>query len=67
MLLVLNGYHDLVEFVLPPDGERAEWQLLIDTNRRELEDLPCFAPGATYGVTGRSLLLFELRAGCSAQ
>ena len=63
MLLVLNGYHDLVEFVLPPDGPQAQWQLLIDTNLSQLEDLPCFGPGTAYGVTGRSLLLFELRGG----
>jgi glycogen operon protein len=66
MLLVLNGYHDLVEFVLPPDGPQAQWQLLIDTNLSQLEDLPCFAPGTVYGVTGRSLLLFVLRAGAAS-
>jgi glycogen operon protein len=61
MLLVLNGYHDLVQFTLPEDGEKARWHLLIDTNAPELADQPQFKPGAVYGVTGRSLLLFELQ------
>jgi len=61
MLLVLNGYHDLVQFTLPEDGEKARWQLLIDTNVPELAEQPLFKPGAVYGVTGRSLLLFELQ------
>jgi glycogen operon protein len=62
MLLVLNAYHDLVEFTLPEDGPTAQWQLLIDTNIPEEKEVPLFKPGAVYGVTGRSLLLFELRA-----
>jgi len=60
MLLVLNGYHDLVEFTLPPTGEDEHWQLLIDTNVPELADGPQFEAGARYGVTGRSLLLWVL-------
>ena len=61
MLLVLNAYHDLVQFTLPEDGPTAQWQLLIDTNIPEEKGLPMFKPGAVYGVTGRSLLLFELQ------
>jgi glycogen operon protein len=59
LLLVLNGYHDLVEFSLPPCGGSCRWRLLIDTNLPELADTAQFAAGEVYGVTGRSLLLFE--------
>jgi glycogen operon protein len=62
MLLVLNGYHDLVQFTLPEDGPQAKWYRLIDTNIPEQDDQAQFKPGTVYGVTGRSLLLFELRA-----
>ena len=64
LLIVLNAFHDLVEFTLPGDSDEARWSLLIDTN---LPDLPAgrkanFATGETYGVTGRSLLVFSLDA-----
>ena len=64
LLIVLNAFHDLVEFTLPGDTPDARWTLLIDTN---LPDLPTgrkaiFTPGEAYGVTGRSLLVFSLDA-----
>jgi glycogen operon protein len=59
LLLVLNGYHDLVEFTLPPYGGPCHWRLLVDTNLPERTGPPDFAAGEIYGVTGRSLLLFE--------
>jgi glycogen operon protein len=59
MLLVLNAYHDVVDFHLPhaPGGQR--WRVLIDTNApgREPADLDF---GHGYQVTARSLLLFLL-------
>ncbi len=60
LLLVLNSYHDVVDFHLPPAPEGEGWQLLIDTNapEREPADLPF---GHAYQVTGRSLLLFLLK------
>jgi isoamylase len=61
LLLVLNGYHDLVHFTLPPYGGDCRWRLLVDTNLPDLADAPEFASGEAYGVTGRSLLLFEWR------
>jgi isoamylase len=64
LLIVLNAFHDLVEFTLPGDAPDARWTLLIDTN---LPDLPVghkavFQQGEAYGVTGRSLLVFSLEA-----
>ena len=63
MLMVLNGWHDVVKFTLPmhPGGRR--WTLLIDTNAPEHESgASQFGCGAEYAVTARSLLLFALEA-----
>jgi len=62
ILMIFNAWHDLVEFTLP-DGPDQVWKRLLDTNavddENEQED-KIFAPGAVYGATGRSFLLFEL-------
>ena len=34
MLMVLNGWHDVVKFTLPQHPGGARWSLLIDTNLR---------------------------------
>ncbi len=62
LLMVLNAYHDLVEFSLPETPGGSHWQLLIDTNLACDAELGTFATGEAYGVTGRSLLLFALEA-----
>jgi isoamylase len=62
LLLVLNAHHDLVQFIVPAADEGAAWRLLIDTNVPEQDETHRFAGGSSYGVTGRSLLLFELAA-----
>ena len=62
LLLILNSWHDVVQFTLPK-AEGEEWKLLLDTNRPDdgeaLED-EHFAQEQVYTVTGRSVLLFEL-------
>jgi isoamylase len=58
LLLILNAHHDLVRFALPQYGDNASWRLLIDTNVPDKSDEPVLNGGATYDVTGRSLLLF---------
>jgi len=60
LLMVLNAYHDLVEFALPETAGGYHWQLLIDTNLDDDAELGTFVSGEAYGVTGRSLLLFAL-------
>ncbi|HXA92202.1 MAG TPA: glycogen debranching protein GlgX, partial [Steroidobacteraceae bacterium] len=61
MLLILNAHHDLVQFTLPPHaGGEKKWTLLVDTNAPEEESRKIFSTGEMYGVTGRSLLLFDL-------
>jgi isoamylase len=60
LLLILNAHHDLVEFRFATQGDRSSWRLLIDTNIPDESNAPVFDSGTSYGVTGRSLLLFEL-------
>jgi isoamylase len=60
LLIIFNAHHDVVQFTLPevPDGKR--WTRLIDTNLPAGFETPSFEFGATYTVTGRSLLLLIL-------
>jgi len=60
LLLVVNAYHDMVEFTLPESPGSDHWVCLIDTNMPIREELPSFGSGDRYQVTGRSLLLFAL-------
>ncbi|QGZ66787.1 glycogen debranching protein GlgX [Paraburkholderia acidisoli] len=62
MLIVLNAYHDVVDFTLPSVPGTDQWSCLIDTNMPVREELPEFEAGDVYQVTGRSLLLFALHA-----
>ena len=62
LLMVLNGYHDLVEFTLPETVGGWHWRLLIDTNLPDDAEMGSFATGEAYGVTGQSVLLFALEA-----
>ncbi|SDB73223.1 glycogen debranching protein GlgX [Belnapia rosea] len=61
LLLILNSYHDLVEFTLPPSPGGRGWKRLIDTNQPEGKE-EVFGFGDAYGVTGRSVLLFVMEA-----
>ncbi|MET0741950.1 MAG: glycogen debranching protein GlgX [Microvirga sp.] len=61
LLLVMNAYHDVVEFTLPKAVGGSQWVCLLDTNRLESDVLDAFDVGHTYEVTGHSLLLFILR------
>jgi glycogen operon protein len=60
MLLVLNAWHDLVEFTLPEAPGGTGWALMFDTNVAEDESEAPFAFGQPYGVTGRSVVLFAM-------
>jgi isoamylase len=61
ILLILNSHHDVVSFKLPVVVGGARWELLIDTNLPDLDDVAHFDFEHTYEVTGRSLLLFALK------
>ena len=60
LLMILNGFHKTLEFVMPPCSGGMHWQLLLDTNR------PAMTSGRAYGIAnscaviGRSLMLFRL-------
>ena len=60
LLLILNAHHDLVNFVLPGHAGDERWRLLIDTNVETKLAKTAYRKGDIYGVTGRSLLLFQL-------
>jgi glycogen operon protein len=58
MLIVLNGHHDLVEFVLPVCAGGDRWNRVLDTNVPEpLGEFEASSKDV-YGVTPRSLVLF---------
>jgi glycogen operon protein len=60
LLLIVNAYHDVVEFTLPacPGGEY--WYRLIDTSLTEQIAHPDIPVGETYVLTGRSLLMLRM-------
>jgi isoamylase len=62
LLMVFNAYHDVVDFTLPDIPGDTVWINLIDTNQPTRDELPQFETGDVYQVTGRSTLLFALRA-----
>jgi len=59
LLLVVNAHYDLVNFSLPEVAQGSRWRRLVDTNQPSAAAEE-FEFGREYGVTGRSLLLFEL-------
>jgi isoamylase len=61
ILLVLNSHHDVVRFQLPQVVGGTRWELLVDTNLLQDDEIRPFAFGHEYEVTGRSLLLFALK------
>ena len=61
LLLVINGFHDVVEFILPQWPEGAAWKLLVDTNVTDGTVEKQIEFGQPYEVTGRSLLMLLLQ------
>jgi len=62
ILLVMNGYADVVEFTLPGSDAGSFWTLVVDTNIEVVPPEGQFKAGDVYQVTGRSLLLFVLKS-----
>lgn len=62
LLIVINGYSDVVNFKLPKYAGNGHWTRLIDTNLEEYDAAHVgkagFRAGDSYEVTARSLLLF---------
>lgn len=63
LLLLLNSYHEAVEFVLPPVPGGTAWTRLLDTNEPEADESASFNPSDKYAMAGRSLALFVLGGG----
>jgi isoamylase len=61
LLLVVNAHHDLVNFHLPHVAQGIAWNCLVDTHRAWPHTIDQYPFGVDFGVTGRSLLLFELQ------
>jgi glycogen operon protein len=61
LYLVVNAHTDVVKFTLPRTIGGRGWILRIDTNQLDGNDAKTFRFDDQYEVTGRSLLLFELR------
>ncbi|MFO1026975.1 MAG: glycogen debranching protein GlgX [Acetobacteraceae bacterium] len=60
VLLVLNAFHDVVNFSLPDVVGGRTWRCLLDTNIPDDNKLHTLETGETYEITGRSLVLFAL-------
>lgn len=61
LLLIVNAHYDLVNFRLPAVPEGSHWVCLVDTNQPQGDCTAEHYPfHEDFGVTGRSLLLFEL-------
>ena len=58
LLIVVNAYHDVVNFTLPVFVGGDQWMTLIDTNDPERGETSTIRTGDAYQITGRSLLLF---------
>jgi glycogen operon protein len=59
LLIILNAYHDVVPFTLPPSPDEAGWRQLLDTTAPALGDERIVHEvGKPIGVPGRSLVLF---------
>ncbi|HSA80090.1 MAG TPA: glycogen debranching protein GlgX [Geminicoccaceae bacterium] len=58
LLIVLNAYHDVVPFILPPIAAGSGWRRLLDTTDAALTDDPAtYETGKPFPIPGRSLIL----------
>jgi|SRR5580704_17424195 isoamylase len=57
LLIVVNGYYDLVKFNLPEFVGGNQWLTFIDTNDPHRSETSTLKTGDVYEVSGRSLLL----------
>jgi isoamylase len=62
VLMVMNSYEGVVDFTFPKSEGGKAWSLLVDTNIPDAPPEPAFEFGSIYQVTGRSLLLFAVKA-----
>ena len=58
VLLIFNAWHDAVEFNLPTPPAEQAWSRVLDTASADSATQASFDGGATYLLTGRSVLVF---------
>ncbi|WP_137973182.1 glycogen debranching protein GlgX [Pseudomonas sp. F(2018)] len=61
LLLILNAYHEAVDFHLPEVAEGSGWIGLLDSAQPQQLSTEQFASGSQFQVVPRSLLLFKLQ------
>jgi isoamylase len=61
LLLFFNAYHEVVKCKLVDVAGGKSWARLLDTNQPELGEADTFPLNQIYEVTGRSVVLFELK------
>ena len=63
VLILINAHHDDVPFKMPPATDGRDWRRVVDTAQPDEDDDEDtrFDLGETCNVTGRSLVVFELR------
>ena len=60
LLIMLNAYHEDLDYRTPKPGAVLEWRLLADSARGLIEPKePGIAPGETVAIPARGVLLFE--------
>jgi len=59
-LLILNAYHEQIDFVLPTTKEDQRWELVFDTSAPS-ESVEAKSGADKYQVKGRSVALFATR------
>jgi glycogen operon protein len=57
LLLLLNAWHEDVDFTLPPPIEGSQWQVLVDTAQPDGRPQDASPPQATLRLQGRSMQL----------
>lgn len=58
-LILINAYHEPIDFMLPELDEAPYWRMMVDTPKGRIEpDEPFYAGGETFTLDGRSLFLF---------
>ena len=62
LLMVLNGHHDGVEFLMPRCSGGLRWHLILDTNRPGMTSGRAHGIGTGCALVGRSLMLFKLES-----
>ncbi len=61
LLLLVNAHHEPVQFKLPEVAGGARWELLIDTNAPDEDEVRPFDFDHAHEVLERTLLLFALK------